>query len=266
MEGPRSTPKSVVHKLFWATKEESENDWRLHGDCLSEGFVSTLPRTVFLEWRHNDLTGLSEIWSQWGSRKQETFAKKYGDIALLLQVKVYDGLIGAIVQFWDPSYRCFSFGKEDMVPTVDEYSTLLRIQPKNRSMAYWKKPKKSKYRKRINKILGMDGNDVEGSIKGDSHVIPWNLLKPHITGDGNKEQSMELFALSIYGLVIFLKVLGHIEISVIDFFGQLIGNKINPTPSIVAETIRTLNFCKRKGKGRLLACTQLFYIWVQSHF
>ncbi|XVF20555.1 hypothetical protein REPUB_Repub12eG0010600 [Reevesia pubescens] len=112
----------------------------------------------------------------------------------------------------------------------------------------------------------MDGNDIEGSVKGESHGVSWNLLKPHIMGDGNEEQSMKLFALTIYELVIFPKVLGHIKISVIDFFEQISGKKIDPAPSIVAKTIRTLNFCKRKGKGRLLACTQLLYIWVQSHF
>ncbi|XVF23419.1 hypothetical protein REPUB_Repub13aG0036300 [Reevesia pubescens] len=266
MEGPGLTPKSVIHQSFWATKEESENDWRSHEDYLSEGFVSTLPEVVLLEWRQNDLTALSEIWNQWGSRKQEAFTEKYGDLALLLRVKVDEGLVGVVVQFWDPSYRCFSFGKEDMTPTIEEYSTLLRIQPKDKSMVYWKEPKKSKYQNRVSRILGIDGNNIEGSVKGESHGIPWNLLKPHIMGDSNEEQSIELFALAIYGLVVFPKVLGHIEISVIDFFGQVSGKKIDPAPSIVAETIRTLNFCKRKGKGRLLACTQLLYIWVQSHF
>ncbi|XVF07076.1 hypothetical protein REPUB_Repub06bG0106100 [Reevesia pubescens] len=84
--------------------------------------------------------------------------------------------------------------------------------------------------------------------------------------DGNEEQFMELFALAIYGLVIFPKVLGHVEVSVIDLFGQVSGKRIDPAPSIVVETIRTLNVCKRKGKGRMLACTQLLYIWIQSHF
>ncbi|XVE95880.1 hypothetical protein REPUB_Repub02eG0172900 [Reevesia pubescens] len=112
----------------------------------------------------------------------------------------------------------------------------------------------------------MDENDIEGNVKGKSHGMPWNLLKPHIMGDSNEEQSMELFALAIYGLVIFPKVLGHIEVSLIDFFKKVSSKKIDPAPSIVAETIRTLNFCKRKGKGHLLACTQLLYIWAQSHF
>ncbi|XVF26646.1 hypothetical protein REPUB_Repub14bG0035900 [Reevesia pubescens] len=153
-----------------------------------------------------------------------------------------------------------------MTLTVKEYSTLLHIQPKNRSMVYWKEPKKLKYRKKVSKILGMDGNDIEGSVKGESHGVPWNLLKPYIMRDGNEEQSMKLFTLAIYGLVVFPKVLGHIEISVIDFFEQVSGKKINPAPFIVAKTIRTLNFCKRKAKNCLLACTQLLYIWVQSHF
>ncbi|XVF10267.1 hypothetical protein REPUB_Repub07fG0167800 [Reevesia pubescens] len=81
----------------------------------------------------------------------------------------------------------------------------------------------------------MDGNNIEGSIKGESHSVPWNLLKPYIMGDSNEEQSMELFALAIYGLVAFPKVLGHIEISVIDFFGQVSGMKIDPAPSIVSN-------------------------------
>ncbi|MBA0709156.1 hypothetical protein Golax_024214 [Gossypium laxum] len=30
-----------------------------------------------------------------------------------------------MVRFWGPTYRCFMFNKVDMVPTIEEYSTLL---------------------------------------------------------------------------------------------------------------------------------------------
>ncbi|MBA0794416.1 hypothetical protein Gohar_018745 [Gossypium harknessii] len=30
-----------------------------------------------------------------------------------------------MVYFWDPTYRCFTFNEVDMVPTINEYSTLL---------------------------------------------------------------------------------------------------------------------------------------------
>ncbi|MFQ6663513.1 hypothetical protein Gotur_031015 [Gossypium turneri] len=34
-------------------------------------------------------------------------------------------LLKAMVHFWDPTYRCFTFNEVDMVRTIEEYSTLL---------------------------------------------------------------------------------------------------------------------------------------------
>ena len=52
---------------------------------------------------------------------------------------------------------------------------------------------------------------------------------------------MDVFALAIYGLVIFLKILGHVEVAVIDVIEQ-IESQPNPVPAIIAETLHTLNF------------------------
>ncbi|MBA0786507.1 hypothetical protein Gotri_025904 [Gossypium trilobum] len=41
-------------------------------------------------------------------------------------VKVDKYLFRALAQFWNPTYSCFTFGKVDLVPTVEEYTTLLR--------------------------------------------------------------------------------------------------------------------------------------------
>ena len=35
---------------------------------------------------------------------------------------------------------------------------------------------------------------------------------------------------------------------------------------IVIETIRSLNYCRRKGEGSFTSCAQLLYIWIRSHF
>ncbi|MBA0671908.1 hypothetical protein Goklo_023944 [Gossypium klotzschianum] len=35
-------------------------------------------------------------------------------------------LFRALAQFWNPAYSCFTFGGGDLVPTVEEYMTLLR--------------------------------------------------------------------------------------------------------------------------------------------
>ncbi|XVF14269.1 hypothetical protein REPUB_Repub09cG0044100 [Reevesia pubescens] len=266
MEGSKSVSKPVTHKTFWETKNESEKEQLSHGDCLSEGFVSVLPEAVLLEWRQNDLADLIKVWDQWGSEKHAAFRKKYGDIALLLPVKVDRELIEAMVQFWDPSHRCFILNGNDLVPTIEEYSALVRAPSTIPNKIYWKEQKKPKYRKRIGKILGTEYEEIKCSTKGESFGIPWKTLKPYVVESNHEEYSMEMFALAIYGLVIFPKVLGHVEMAVVDFFGQMDGKKINHVPSILAETIRTLNFCRRKGKGRLITCTLLLYIWIQSHF
>ncbi|MFQ6658097.1 hypothetical protein Gotur_027511, partial [Gossypium turneri] len=67
---------------------------------------------------------------------------------------------------------------------------------------------------------------------------------------------IDLFALAIYGLVVFPKVLGHIEVAVVDFFKKL-GQRINPVPTILAETFRSLNACRRKGEGCFIGFAQL---------
>ena len=76
---------------------------------------------------------------------------------------------------------------------------------------------------------------------------------------------LDVFALAIYGLVIFPKVPGHVEVAVIDVIEQ-IASQANPVPAIVAETLRTLNFCRRNGNGDLTYYIQMLYIWIRSHF
>ncbi|MBA0676328.1 hypothetical protein Goari_017808, partial [Gossypium aridum] len=34
-------------------------------------------------------------------------------------------LFQALTQYWNPAYSCFTFGKVDLVPTVEEYTTLV---------------------------------------------------------------------------------------------------------------------------------------------
>ncbi|MFQ6658099.1 hypothetical protein Gotur_027511 [Gossypium turneri] len=94
------------------------------------------------------------------------------------------------------------------------------------------------------------------SIKEKNEVscIPWFSIR-----------ELDLFALAIYGLVVFPKVLGHIEVAVVDFFKKL-GQRINPVPTILAETFRSLNACRRKGEGCFIGFAQLLNVWIFSHF
>ncbi|MBA0844586.1 hypothetical protein Goarm_022706 [Gossypium armourianum] len=76
---------------------------------------------------------------------------------------------------------------------------------------------------------------------------------------------IDVFALSIYGLVVFPKALGHVDETVTDLFDRL-DRRVTPVPAILAETFRLLNACRRAGEGRFIGCTQLLLAWFHSHF
>ena len=59
---------------------------------------------------------------------------------------------------------------------------------------------------------------------------------------------MIAFALAIYGLVIFPWILGYIEMAVVDTFEQ-IQHGSNPALAILAETFRSLNYCRSNQEG-----------------
>ncbi|MBA0755821.1 hypothetical protein Gogos_020019 [Gossypium gossypioides] len=76
---------------------------------------------------------------------------------------------------------------------------------------------------------------------------------------------VDVFALSIYGLIIFPKALGHVNETVKDSF-DLLDRRVTPVPAILAETFRFLNACRRTGEGRFIGCAQLLLAWFHSHF
>ncbi|KAE8676108.1 ATP-dependent zinc metalloprotease FTSH 4 [Hibiscus syriacus] len=52
------------------------------------------------------------------------------------------------------------------------------------------------------------------------------------------------------------KTLGYIDAAVVELFEQL-PKRVNPAPTILAETFRSLNHCRRTGGGRFIGCVQL---------
>ncbi|MBA0753920.1 hypothetical protein Gogos_019890 [Gossypium gossypioides] len=79
------------------------------------------------------------------------------------------------------------------------------------------------------------------------------------------KKRVDVFALSIYGLVVFPKALGHVDESFIGLFDRL-DKRVIPVPTILAETFRSLNACRKAGKGIFIGCAQLLLAWFHSHF
>ena len=78
--------------------------------------------------------------------------------------------------------------------------------------------------------------------KENHRGLPWNILQDFVRGHLHDKHGMVAFALSIYGLVIFSRMLGYIEMVVVDTFEQ-IQHSSNPSLAILAETFRSLNYC-----------------------
>ncbi|KAL1066749.1 hypothetical protein V6Z11_D12G082100 [Gossypium hirsutum] len=111
---------------------------------------------------------------------------------------------------------------------------------------------------------------------GEDRGICWfryldSRTKPHIADLGDQlahpdgKKKVDVFALSIYGLLIFPRALGHVDKAVSDLFDRL-GKGVTHVPAILAETFRSLNACRRAGEGRFIGCAQLLIAWFHSHF
>ncbi|MFQ6670765.1 hypothetical protein Gotur_035553 [Gossypium turneri] len=72
------------------------------GDSLTEGYTSELWDFTHISVTQNNLQELKEIWAQWDDEVKQLFYGNYGDLPYLLDIKV------------------------DLVPTMEEYTTLLR--------------------------------------------------------------------------------------------------------------------------------------------
>ncbi|MBA0878474.1 hypothetical protein Goshw_007459 [Gossypium schwendimanii] len=123
------------------------------------------------------------------------------------------------------------------------------------------------FKKKLMRLTGMIDTWTEKQIKKKNEVscVPWFSLREIVQNHPDISKRMDLFALTIYGLIVFPKVLGHIEVAVVDFFEKL-RHGINPVPTILAETFRSLNNCRKKGEGRFIGCAQLLNVWIFSHF
>ena len=75
---------------------------------------------------------------------------------------------------------------------------------------------------------------------------------------------MVALALAIYGLIIFPRGQGYIETAVVEVFQQ-IQHGSNPSLAILAETLHSLNYCRRNKDECFLGCAPSLYIWIRSH-
>ncbi|MBA0702466.1 hypothetical protein Goari_026754, partial [Gossypium aridum] len=148
----------------------------------------------------------------------------------------------------------------DLVPTVEEYTTLLRCPKIQVDRAYSRAVSVPTFLKKLMNITGMSEQWVVARIKqkGDSKCSPWKNLKDIILAHPDMKKKVNVFALSIYSLVIFPKALGHVDEIVTYLFDRL-DKRVTPVPIILAKIFRSLNAYQRAGEAPWLLSDEILY-------
>ncbi|MBA0785906.1 hypothetical protein Gotri_027966 [Gossypium trilobum] len=104
-------------------------------------------------------------------------------------------------------------------------------------------------------ITGMSEQWIAARIKqkGDSNCIPWKSLKDSILTHPDVRKRVDVFALSIYGFVVFPKALGHVDEAVTDLFDRF-DKRVTPIPAILAKTFRSLSAYRKARERRFIGC------------
>ncbi|KAK5818399.1 hypothetical protein PVK06_023336 [Gossypium arboreum] len=138
---------------------------------------------------------------------------------------------------------------------MEEYTTLLRCPKIQVRKTYARVFSSQTFVKKLMSISGMSEPWVTAQVqqKRDSKCIPWENLRDLILTHPDERKRVDIFALSIYGSVIFPKALRHVDEAVIDLFDRL-EKGITPVLAILAETFKSLSSCRKTSDGRFIGC------------
>ncbi|KAG8471668.1 hypothetical protein CXB51_036747 [Gossypium anomalum] len=197
----------------------------------------------------NNLQELKEIWDQWGNETKQLFYGNYGDLPYFLDVQIDERLFRALAQFWNPVYSCFTFGEVDLVPTVEEYTALLQCPRFQVDRIYSRAVNVPTFWKKLMAITGMSEQWITARIKekGKCKCILWDALKGSILTHPDEAKRVDVFVLSLYGLMVFPRALGYMDEATTDLFHRL-SKRVTSVPAILAETFKSLGTCRKADK------------------
>ncbi|KAG8483915.1 hypothetical protein CXB51_023338 [Gossypium anomalum] len=230
--------KLCLHEVFASVQDSGS----LSGYIRTYGFVRFSSPCSHREMYSPELNS--------GNETKQSFYGKYGDLPYLFDIQVNENLFRALAQFWNPAYSCFTFGKVDLVPTVEEYTALLQCPRFQCDRIYSRVACVPTFGKKLMTITGMSEQWIMARIKekGESKCIPWGALKDLIQSHPDEAKRIDIFALSIYGLMVFPRALGYMDEATTDLFHRL-SKRVTSVLAILAETFRSLNACRRASAG-----------------
>jgi hypothetical protein len=117
----------------------------------------------------------------------------------IARVEVLCPIVRALVHFWNPDYRCFSFGSIELCPTVKEYGMLTEF-PNNLYQIYLHL-RSDKIITELSKLLRI--SNLKKFLEKNATDLKWRMLEIELEKKSGLENE-RLIALGIFGLVLFL--------------------------------------------------------------
>ena len=149
------------------------------------------------------------------------FKQRYGKLLSILSADMVEGLLSALVQFYDPLYHCFTFPDFQLVPTLEEYSHLLGIHVSSRvPFSGLEEIPRSNI---IVEALHLKKYEIEAHWvkKGGLFGLPSNFLIKEATAFsqvGSVDAFEVIFVLLIYRLALFPNIDGFVDVNAIRLF------------------------------------------------
>ena len=92
-----------------------------------------------------------------------------------------------------------------------------------------------------------------------------DFLEGYIIQNKHDDRVIDIFALVVYGTLVFSQSPGYVEAAVVDLIEQ-IDNQVNPILAIITETFRSLNYCRRNREGSFVGCAHFFIFGSEATF
>ncbi|XP_058774759.1 uncharacterized protein LOC131649029 [Vicia villosa] len=181
----------------------------------------------------------------------------------LVRTKVDETLLNTMIRFYDPLLHCFTYRDFQLVPTLEEFSSILGLHVLDQ-MPYTGEEEIPKLED-VAAALHLPRSEIKKVWvnKGDYTGLPIDFLYSQaeiLINAASMDALEKVFAFLIYGQVLFPRYDKIVDVIATEIF---ISN--NPVPTLLGDLLHSIHHRSSKGKGCVLGCAPLLHKWFISH-
>ncbi|XP_056170737.1 uncharacterized protein LOC115693551 [Syzygium oleosum] len=210
------------------------------------------PNSILLKW-----------WKRLDQSGRNYTDSKIGKLGSLLQVVTHINLVQALAHFWNPVTSTFTFGKHELVPTIEEYNVAIGVTPITK---LFRPPIGLEPAVVLAEFLERKINEIEKVLEAHNNSCPLSFLVKHYAYPTKQSMchSSRVFLLAFFGFVVFPHTRDAMNPLVAHLVRQVCCG-MNFSNMILAETFLSLTRFKKNKEGSLHVPAALLEIWFLSH-